>query len=294
MTPELDRQLRLVKQAVSAAESELRGQTSFNKADRYARQALELSKLPSVGARRKYCARFYRCEHVDAETGVMIKPEKHSRAWSLGDEGLPFWFSLRYSGALATTKPQRNAYISDPTRRHFWAMLAVAAATVQDIRALDPIARAVFSAYGDAPVDVDSQLAEISSQVLDAAELRVEIGDRPVAKTPEGIHSAEVWDRQVNDFDRYVVDPILRRMSALSEYRNRLEAVRVQTELIHRLGNASGIDARLEELVRRSGNDALHAEKLRSASAELREAERARTAAMAEVRGDYLSSLGPS
>lgn len=290
-TSEPDHQLQRVIQAVAAAEANLRGKLDFNREDRYALQALELSKLPTSAARRKYCARFYRCEHVDAETGLMVKPEKWSRAWSLGDDRLGFWFEMRHSGALTTARSQRNVIVADSTRRHFWAILSVAAAVVQEIRSLHPIARVAFSASGGVPVDVDAQLAEIAIQLLKAADLRVDIGERPTAVTPEGTHATEVWDRQVKDFDRYVLAPTLRRISALFEYHDRLEAARVQTELIHRLSNAAGIDAKLEDLVHRSGSDVVDAERLGSAATDLREAEIARTAALAEVRGDYLSSL---
>ncbi|MCZ4553685.1 hypothetical protein [Gordonia rubripertincta] len=285
--------LQLVLGAVTAAEKKLSGNVTFNSVDRYAQQAVELSKLPTPAARAKYVKRFYSHGPVDLHTGVVGDHDSAAKAWAMGSDGLGFWFTTRYDGAFRSVQDLRKAALADPTRRYFWAVIAVASDVVQDIRALHPLARLAFNDGGGHPVAIDDQLSDIASQCLAVADLRVEIAEEPSTDTPEGAQAGEVWRRQVRDLDGFIINPILQRVAALFEYRDRLRAVQVQTQLIYRLSGATGIDAKLEDLVRRSGSNDIGSARLNAARSELQEAERVRSVALAAVRGDYLNALTP-
>lgn len=150
-----------------------------------------------------------------------------------------------------------------------------------------------FLTSATGPVDVDKELASITTQLLDVASVRVDISSEPIGDTPEIEHARKLWLRHIEELDTNVVQPVMERITSLSEYRDRLRAVQIQTQTIRRIGKSAGIDERMDKLVAKSGRDVEGSSNIKSSTDEIHQAEVARSSALAEVRGDYLNALLP-
>ncbi|MDV8015982.1 hypothetical protein R4P70_32230 [Rhodococcus sp. IEGM 1241] len=278
---------------VEKADAELIANTVFGPADRYAQQAVELSLLPEGKARHKYVNRFYWYGKIDIHTGNPVPRDKKVTVWALGKDELGFWYEIKNAYVFGTAERHREQALADPLRRHFWAVISVASSIVQEIRALHDIAVEAFLTSATGPVDVDKELASITTHLLDVASVRVDIGSEPIGDTPEIQHARKLWLRHIEELDTNVVQPVMERITSLSEYRDRLRAVQIQTQTIRRIGKSAGIDERMDKLVAKSGRDVEGSSNIKSSTDEIHQAEVARSSALAEVRGDYLNALLP-
>ncbi|MFZ2174547.1 MAG: hypothetical protein WAW17_11010 [Rhodococcus sp. (in: high G+C Gram-positive bacteria)] len=291
-----------VTQAVEKAEAELTANPTFgparhirqSPADKYAWQAVELSLLPEGKARRGYVERFYWHSRIDIHTGEAADRGTAVKAWALPSSDLGLWLLLRNNRAFKTAEEYRDRAHANPLHRHFWAVISVASATAQEIRALDPLAVEAFAKSATGRVNVDKELASLTTQLLGASAVREKIGSEPLGDTSEIQHARTLWLRHIEDLDTKVVQPALERITALCEYRDRLRALQSQTATVYRISKSEGIDEQLGELVRQSGHDIDGSSRIDSSATELRQAEIARSTALAEVRGDYLNALLPS
>jgi hypothetical protein len=213
--------------------------------------------------------------------------------WALGTDELGFWYEMKNYHAFGTASQLREQALADPLRRHFWAVISVVSAIAQEIRSLHDIAVEAFLTSATGPVDVDKELASITTQLLDVASVRVDIGSEPISDTPEIQHARKLWLRHIEELDTNVVQPVMERITSLSEYRDRLRAVQIQTQTIRRIGKSAGIDERMDKLVAKSGRDVEGSSNIKSSTDEVHQAEIARSSALAEVRGDYLNALLP-
>lgn len=284
-----------VLQEIETAESEMnpKANQSFARADRYALQAVELTMLPSGKARRRYVERFYTYNFsASAKIGEgLADKDGIVKAWARGNGELGFWFEIRHSGSIDKAKDHRRRAHSGRLHRHFWAMISVASATAQEVRTLDDIAAEAFASSATGRVNVDLELIGITSQLLGASEIREEIGNEPRGDSPEIQQLRMVWKRQIDELDTKVIQPVLNRMAALCEYRDRLLAVHIQSATVDRLSRSVGTDEKLAKLVGQSGHDVDGTSQIEASTSDLHEAAIARSAALAEVRGDYLTAL---
>lgn len=280
-----------VRRAVEKAEAELKANSTFGPADRYAWQAVELAMLPDGEARRRYVERFYRHSTVNIRTGALSDKNSAVKAWAIGKDGLGFWYEMRHYGAWSKAEDYRRRAHGNSLRRYFWAVISVASATAQEVRSLDALAVEAFATSATGRVNVDKELASLVTQLLGASDVREGIGNEPLGDTPEIQHARTLWRRYIEELDANVVQPALERVAALCEYRDRLRAVQIQTSTVYRISKIGRVEEQLDELVRQSGHDVAGSSRIDSSTTELHQAEIARSAALAEVRGDYLSAL---
>ncbi|WP_415395010.1 hypothetical protein ACMTN4_30800 [Rhodococcus globerulus] len=133
-----------ITQLAEKAESELIANSVFSPADRYAKQAVVLSLLPEGNARGKYVGRFYLYSRIDIHTGDPVPRDKKVTVWALGMDDLGFWYEIKNARAFGRAEKLREQALTDPLRRHFWAVISVASAIAQEIRSLHDIAVKAF------------------------------------------------------------------------------------------------------------------------------------------------------
>lgn len=137
--------------------------------------------------------------------------------------------------------------------------------------------------------DLDGELAELTRQLREAADLYHKLGAAPIEnQTPEDRHLKELHRRGIDSVNA-ATSSATKRLAALQTYVDRLSEIDRINKSIQRADEIQLLDGRIDGLISASGADELAQEALTRSAAGVSDMRQALSDAWAQLRGDYLA-----